>query len=140
MSMPIDPFPVGESQIVRELARRVAALESRLGVQPAVQISASSGPLFIPNSGVPDTPSGGCRVYAVGGELRVIQSNGSVRQIPAQGGSVTTPTVNLSNAPASYSQTWAQDLAASTSSIFQSYANASTGLLTILRTAGIIAT
>lgn len=119
--MTFDPMGATQVRIMAALENRIAALESQIRTQLGAPVTKASGPLFLPNSADPPTPTGGVRMYAASGQLRVIESDGTVRVFPIDFSSVPTPTVNLSNAPGAYNQTWAQDLAASVSSIYQSY-------------------
>jgi hypothetical protein len=136
MSLPIDGFELDPNRILQALARRVAALEAQAGQGQALTIGQASGPFFLPNSS-PGTPSGGCTVYAVGGELRVIQSNGSVRMIPAPAApienqvSFTSSDIGATPTAGQYNALRADAVAT------RAYGFA---LTTILRNAGYIAT
>lgn len=101
MSMPIDPFPVDPNRIVQQLARRVAALEARLGVQPAVEVSAASGPFFLPDGAAFTGQAGGLRMGAVGSQFRVVDAVGNVIDIPIG----FMASITTANAGASYDGT-----------------------------------
>lgn len=130
-----DQYGATDVRIIKALERRLEALEQQVRNVPGTPVTQASGPLFLPNSGTPATPTGGAKVYAAGGELRVIESNGTVKTIPDVGAAVANPDEFLSNAPASYDQSWAQDLAATAQSLY----NTDVALLSSLRTAGVIA-
>jgi hypothetical protein len=131
-----DAYGSTEVRIIAALERRIEDLEAQVRNRPGAPVTQASGPLFLPNSATPDVPSGGVKVYAAGGDLRVIDSGGTVKQIPDPGAPVDTPTSYLSNAPASYNQAWAQNLALTADELYLSYV----ALLGSLRTAGFILT
>lgn len=130
-----DPVGSTEVRIIKDLEQRIAALETLVRTVTGAPVTRASSTFFMPNSSPPGPPTGGALAYAVGGAMRVIQANGSIRHMPGLAGTVTTPTVNISNAPASYDQSWNQLHVASTSSINTSLVQ----LLSVLRTAEVIA-
>ncbi|MFB4285715.1 hypothetical protein ACBJ59_61385 [Nonomuraea sp. MTCD27] len=100
MSMPIDQFPAGNPEILRDLARRIAALEAKLGVQQAVEVSKASGPFFLPN-GTPTLQSGGLVIGASGTQFQVVDQVGNRVDIPC----ASVAPITLSNAGAAYDGT-----------------------------------
>lgn len=62
------------------MQRQIAQLYSAAQNRPA--ITRFSQPVILANSAQPSTPSGGCALYAVSGQLRVIYSDGTVKEIP----------------------------------------------------------
>lgn len=127
-------FPDDLFEQLRQLTARVAQLEAQQGQRPGVT-KASQGWLMVDMS-IPSVPAGHVQIGSNDGDLYVALSDGTVKRPPGTGGSVESPTVNLSNAPAAYDVDWAQDLATSVSAIYQSYSN---GLLPELRLAHVIA-
>lgn len=117
-----DQYGSTEVRIIKELERRIAALEQQVRARPGAPVLQASGPLFIPNSS-PDVPVGGVRLYAAGGQLRIIQSDGNVVTIPAAHVANQDPLLTDVTAPGSYSATWGQrvrdDLVATRSKIFE---------------------
>lgn len=116
-----DPYGTTDVRIIAALEQRIAALEKQVRTVTGAPVTQASGPLFLPNSSEPATPAAGVKVYAAGGQMRVIESDGTVRVFPLDFSSVPTPEVELSDAPGAYDSVWAQDLAASVSSMYQSY-------------------
>jgi hypothetical protein len=129
----IDPYPVDQNRIIQALERRVAALEAQIRNRPGAPVTEASGPLFLPNSS-PSTPAGGCKVYAVGGDFRVINSNGVVRQIPGTGAAVGGPSYVVGDAPSSYTPGYANTQSAA----INDQNSVITALLASLRNADII--
>ena len=123
-------------RIVKDLEARIAALETLVRTVTGAPVTKASSAFFLPNSSTPATPTGGCRAYAVGGELRIIQSDGQVRQIseftPAD--NVIVPGISAPNAPASYSQSQAQAISDGLATTY----NSLVALIVNLRAANIL--
>lgn len=134
--MTFDQYGATDVRIIKALERRIEALEAQVRQVPGAPVTQASGPLFLPNSSEPATPTGGVKMYAVGGSFRVIEDDGTVRQIPAQGAPAVFDTFDLGNAPAAYSQTYAQQQSVGISNLFSGH----TSLLASLRNAEIIDT
>ncbi|KAB8186851.1 hypothetical protein FH608_046010 [Nonomuraea phyllanthi] len=117
--MMADRFPDDLFEQIRQLAARVDHLEAQLRQRPGVT-KASQGWLLADMS-VPTVPSGHVQIGCASGDFYVATSDGEVKRMPGVGSSVVTPDVDLSDAPSSYNQTWAQAHVASTSSIYQSF-------------------
>lgn len=100
MSMPIDEFEVDSNRIIQQLARRVAALEARAGIQQPVEVSSAAGPFFLPN-GTPTGQAGGLVIGASSGQFKVVDQVGNTIDLPV---SYQAP-ISLSNAGASYDGT-----------------------------------
>ena len=108
-----DPFPVDQNRIIKDLERRIEALEAQVRARPGTPITQASGPFYIPNSSTPDTPTGGVRLYAAGGGFRVIEDDGTVREIgdpftPAS--NVIVDSITAPTAPGTYNSTWGQQI------------------------------
>ncbi|WP_431903606.1 hypothetical protein [Nonomuraea sp. bgisy101] len=133
--MRYDEFGTDQTRIIRDLERRIEVLEAQARTRPGAPVTQASGPLFLPNSSTPATPSGGCAIYAVSGGFRVIDSSGTVRQITA-GAAVSNPTLVMGDAPGSYTTGYANTQSAAINELN----NRLTALLTSLRNAGVIST
>jgi hypothetical protein len=79
----LDPFPGNDKRIIRELERRIEALEAQARNRPAMEVGRTSGVLFLPNSAPFTNPAGGAYLYASGGSLRWRSSSGTDRPITA---------------------------------------------------------
>lgn len=108
-----DEFPGSDSRIVRDLERRIEALEAQVRQVRGVPVTRTSGPLYIPN-GSPSTPSGGFVLYSSGGEGRWVSSSGVDKPLtPAvpKAAWVSDPNpMGAGSAPGSYNQTYVQNL------------------------------
>lgn len=130
-----DPNGATDITIVKDLERRIAELERLVRNVPGAPVTQTTGPLFVPNASTPATPSGGIRIYAVGGTFRVIQSNGVVREISfTPAANVIVGTISAPAAPGSYNSTWGQTIRDDLVTVN----NALVGLIANLRTAGIL--
>ena len=123
-------------RIVKELEARIAALENLVRTVTGAPVTKASGPMFLPDSSTPATPSGGIRIYAVGGTFRVIQSNGAVKEISAftPAANIVVPGISAPNAPAGYVQSQAQAISDGLATTYNSHL----ALVLSLRAAGIL--
>ncbi|MEV0619610.1 hypothetical protein AB0I81_40270 [Nonomuraea sp. NPDC050404] len=85
-------------KIIQALENRIAALESQVRTRLGAPVTRTSGALFIPNVSEPSPQSGGVKVYAVSGGLRVIEPDGTVHEV---GGGVQ-PAEDAPTYPASF--------------------------------------
>ncbi|MEU7741968.1 hypothetical protein [Nonomuraea sp. NPDC049158] len=131
-----DPVGSTDVRIVKDLETRIAALETLVRTVTGAPVTKASGPLFVPNASTPATPSGGIRIYAVGGTFRVIQSDGTIKEIseftPAD--NVIVPGISAPNAPGTYSQSQAQAISDGLATTY----NSLVALIVNLRAAGIL--
>ncbi|HEY9472669.1 MAG TPA: hypothetical protein VIS06_02335 [Mycobacteriales bacterium] len=102
-------------QTIAQMQRQIAQLYSAAQTRPA--IARFSQPVVLADSAQPPTPSGGCAIYAVSGQLRVIYSDGTVMSIPdlndfqvPQAAFVASISGTPGDAPSTYSQAYAQSL------------------------------
>lgn len=131
-----DPVGSNEVRIVKELEARIAALETLVRTVTGAPVTKASGPMFIPNAAQPATPTGGFKMYAVSGQLRVIQSDGTVKEISAftPAANIVVPGISAPNAPIGYSQSQAQAISDGLATTYNSHV----ALVLSLRAGGIL--
>ena len=86
----LDPFPGNQSRIIRELERRMEALEAQARTRPGMEVGRASGPFLIPSTATPPAPVSGGYLYFSGGTLRQRTPSGD-RPVGGHGAAVPNP-------------------------------------------------
>lgn len=136
----MDQFPAEQGRDIRALERRIEALEKLVREVRGVPVTQASTAFFLPNVSVPPTPTGGIVLYSLSGSGRWIDSSGTDRSLvpPSvpKGTSVSDPSVSLTSAPGSYSQSHIQSVVNDVGAV----KNALVALITSLENADLIFT
>jgi hypothetical protein len=115
VAIDLNPFPADQARIIRDIQRMAEEALTAAKRVAAVPITRAAGPFVLPNSAQPAIPRDACALYAVSGELRVIFSDGTVKEIPdpvtfTQAAFVASISGTPGDAPSTYSQAYAQSL------------------------------
>lgn len=136
----MDQFPDDQYRMIRQLQRDVERLFNLVGQTKGVPVTQASTAFFLPNVSVPPTPTGGIVLYSLSGSGRWIDSSGTDRSLvpPSvpKGTSVSDPSVSLTSAPGSYSQSHIQSVVNDVGAV----KNALVALITSLENADLIFT
>lgn len=111
-----EEFGDGLDRIIQDLTRRIQKLEAGQRSGPGLQIGQASGPFLIPSTSTPSTPPSGVYLYVSGSTARWRSSSGADYSLVPPTFPQAVPITNQANletpasAPASYTQTWGQQV------------------------------
>jgi hypothetical protein len=131
-----DPYGATDIRVIKELERRITALEEQVRNVPGAPVTQASGPFFLPDTGAPATPSGGAILYASSGAAYAIDAGGNVRALSASGSAVPDPAYNLTNATSGYIQGQAQTVVDTLDHLYTAFM----ALKAVLEDIGVIGT
>ncbi|MFI7532566.1 hypothetical protein [Streptosporangium sp. NPDC049376] len=115
MSQLLDPYPLDQTRIIKDLERRVEQLEALLRRTTGTPVTQASSEFFIPDSpSTPDVPTGGIVLYSSSGAAWWRSGTGTTRPLtPPQIPATSNPAAFIvGSAPSSYNSGWGGDMRA----------------------------
>lgn len=129
-----DPMGSDQVTIVKDLERRIAALETLVRTVTGAPVTKASSAFLLPNTAPAGTPASGIYLYVSGTTLRQRDSTGTDRAVGNSAANVIVPGITAPDAPGGYSQAQAQAISDGLATTY----NSLIALIVSLRNGGIL--